>query len=58
MKKIIFVVFILTLPLSIHSQSDDYQLGLNYTKNGDYKKALLYFSKAAKKDGPSVSMMM
>ena len=49
MKKIIFVIWLLILPLSIHSQSDDYQLGLNYSKNGDNKKALLYFSKAAKK---------
>lgn len=49
MKKIIFVIWLLIPPLSIYSQNDDYQLGLNYSKNGDYKNALLYFSKAAKK---------
>ena len=49
MKKINFIIWLSILPLCIHSQSDDYQLGLSYSKGGDYKNALFYFSKAAKK---------
>lgn len=49
MTKIYFVIWLLILPLDIYSQSDDYQRGLNCSKSGDYKNALLYFSKAAKK---------
>jgi TPR repeat protein len=47
MKKIRFTLFLVLSSLNIMAQSDDYQKGVGYYNNGDYKNAYIYLLKSA-----------